>query len=600
MSAEIAVRLRGLQVEIESSKVEIDHEVSLDLYKGEVLGLVGESASGKTTAATSLLAFQRRGARIAGGKVLLEGRDVLELSPTELRAARGKLIAYVPQDPSMSLNPALRIHTQLLEVLEEHGYGANEEERRQRLREMMSEVLLPSDAQFLRRYPHQLSGGQQQRVVLAMAFACQPAVIVLDEPTTGLDVTTQAHVLKTIRALSAAHGVAALYVTHDLAVINELADRVAVMYAGRIVEVGPKEAIFRAPKHPYTQRLLAAVPDLDATTMPEGIPGVAPRPGQRPAGCAFAPRCSWAIDKCATEIPPLEAQDGGEVACWRAREVATDRGSHRETEPCRFLRPSKPGDTLLVVKGVDAWHGQRKSLHDIDIDVQSGWCLALVGESGSGKTTLARCIAGLHHGRIEGEISLRDEALKRRARSRERSTRQAIQYIFQSPYSSLNPRKTIAQLLQRPLRTFFDLDQREMETRMVEALDHVALDASVLNRYPDQLSGGERQRVAIARALAAKPDLLICDEVTSSLDVSVQATIVELLSKLIDDTGVGMLFVTHHLALVRAIAQHVAVMSEGCIVETGSTRQVLDDPQDDYTKALLADTPRLGDEGPSA
>ncbi len=600
MNPEIAVCVEELQVEIESSKIEIDHEVSLELYKGEVLGLVGESASGKTTAATSLLAFQRRGARIAGGRVLLEGRDVLGLPPTELRAARGKLIAYVPQDPSMSLNPALRIRTQLLEVLEEHGYGSGPEERRRRLTEMMDEVLLPSDEQFLRRYPHQLSGGQQQRVVLAMAFACQPSVIVLDEPTTGLDVTTQAHVLQTIRRLSTAHGVAALYVTHDLAVINELADRVAVMYAGRIVEVGSKRAIFHSPKHPYTKRLLAAVPDVNATTMPEGIAGVAPRPGRRPPGCAFVPRCSWAVDRCAIEIPPLERLDESEVACWCARDVSADCGSHRETEPCRFLRSAQPGDPLLVVRSVNAWHGKRKTLHGINIDVRSGWCLALVGESGSGKTTLARCIAGLHHGRIDGEISLCGTALRRRARARDCATRQSIQYIFQSPYSSLNPRKTVAQLLQRPLRTFFSLSQREMEQRMVEALRHVALDASVLNRYPDQLSGGERQRVAIARSLAARPDLLICDEVTSSLDVSVQATIVELLSKLIDDTGVGMLFVTHHLALVRAIAQHVAVMSEGRIVEMGSTAQLLDDPQDEYTKALLADTPRLGDDGPAA
>jgi peptide/nickel transport system ATP-binding protein len=593
MSREVAVRLENLSVEIESSSVEIDHDVTLDIFKGEVLGLVGESASGKTTVATSLLAFQRRGARIAGGRILLEGRDVLAMSPAELRAARGKLVAYVPQDPSMSLNPALRIHTQLAEILKEHGYGESSEDRDQRLAQMMDEVLLPGDEHFLKRYPHQLSGGQQQRVVLAMAFACQPSIIVLDEPTTGLDVTTQAHVLKTIRGLAQAHEVAALYVTHDLAVINELADRVAVMYAGRIVEVGSKSSIFARPRHPYTHRLLSAVPDLDATRMPEGIPGVAPRPGHRPEGCAFAPRCSWAIDKCRSDVPALEPLAGGEVACWRADEAAGNRTGHRQTDPCRYLRPAPQGETLLVVGDVSAWHGKRKSLHGIDISVGSGWCLALVGESGSGKTTLARCVSGLHTGHIDGDIAFKGQPLKRRARSRSRGTRQAIQYIFQSPYSSLNPRKTVAQHLQRPLRAFFSLDQRGTERAMIEALEHVALDASVLNRYPDQLSGGERQRVAIARALAAKPDLLICDEVTSSLDVSVQATIVELLSHLIDETGIGMVFVTHHLALVRAIAQEVAVMSEGRIVETGTTSEVLDHPKDDYTRALLADTPRL-------
>jgi peptide/nickel transport system ATP-binding protein len=248
---------------------------------------------------------------------------------------------------------------------------------------------------------------------------------------------------------------------------------------------------------------------------------------------------------------------------------------------------------VIEVTGVSAWHGDRKSLHDVGLTVEEGKCVALVGESGSGKTTLSRCIAGLHRGRIEGSILFKGQHLKRLAGGRSRSTRQGIQYIFQSPYSSLNPRKTIAQLLERPLKVFFRLSRSEAEARMVEALEHVSLDASVLDRYPDQLSGGERQRVAIARALAAQPTLLICDEVTSSLDVSVQSTIVELLSRLIEETGVGMIFVTHHLALVRAIAEDVAVMSDGRIVEAGRTLDVLDAPQADYTRRLLADTPQI-------
>ena len=588
------VRVEHLRIELESSGIQIDDDVSLSLNCGEVLGLVGESASGKTTAAVSLLAYQRRGARIAAGNVLLKGRDVLGLSPSELRKTRGGVIAYVPQDPSMSLNPALRIHTQLLEVLEEHGFGNSRGDREGRLRDMMDEVLLPGDADFLKRYPHQLSGGQQQRVVLAMAFACRPAVIVLDEPTTGLDVTTQAHILQTIRRLLAQYGVSALYVTHDLAVIAAVADRVAVMYAGRLVETGSRHQIFSKPVHPYTRKLLSAVPDVTARTMPQGIPGIAPRPGHRPAGCAFSARCDLVVDRCRHEVPPMEqVAIGQHAACWRWADLVSSSQRTGEGSLCRWLRPTKQGGGLLELTDVSAWHGRRQTLDNVELAVRSGECTALVGESGSGKTTLARCIVGLHKGRVEGTITFGGQALRGMARKRPRQTRQAIQYIFQSPYSSLNPRKTVAQLLGRPLKTFFDMRPQEMERRMVEALAQVALDGSVMGCYPDQISGGERQRVAIARALCAQPALLICDEVTSSLDVSVQATIVELLSRLIDETGVAVVFVTHHLALVRAIAQEVVVMSDGRIVEAGTTEQVLGSPQADYTRHLLADTPQI-------
>lgn len=588
------LELEDLRVELDSGD-EVDDGVSFRLKQGEVLGLVGESASGKTTAATALLAYERHGAHIASGRVILGGRDILRIPPSELRAVRGRLISYVPQDPSMSLNPALRIRTQLTEVLEVHGYGRTAAEREERLREMLNEVLLPNDEKFLARYPHQLSGGQQQRVVLAMAFACQPSVIVLDEPTTGLDVTTQAHILDTVRQLTSTHDVAALYVTHDLAVIAAVADRVAVMYAGRLVEVASREVIFTASRHPYTRRLLAAVPKMNSTTLPEGIPGVAPRPGQRPVGCGFAERCNWASDVCREQSPPL-VTNGSEhlTACWRWRELIDELNREHGTETVRSARRSEGGrDAVLTVVGLSASHGERKILHGIDLSVEEGKCLALVGESGSGKTTVSRCIAGLHRGRIEGRMMFRGQDLKRVAADRSRETRQGIQYIFQSPYSSLNPRKTVAQLLGSPLGVFFRLSRAEAEARMIDALAHVALDESVLDRYPDQLSGGERQRVAIARALAAKPTLLICDEVTSSLDVSVQSTIVELLSRLIENTGVAMVFVTHHLALVRAMAEEVAVMSDGCIVETGRTSTVLGAPQAEYTRRLLADTPQI-------
>ena len=591
---DIILTVADLRIVLDPSGIDIDDDVTFAIHKGEVLGLVGESASGKTTAATSLLAHQRRGAKIAGGEIDITGTNVLGASPGELRHIRGGLISYVPQDASASLNPALRINTQLMEILEAHDYGSSAADREERLAEMMAEVLLPSDRAFLRRYPHQLSGGQQQRVAIAMAFACRPKVIVLDEPTTALDVTTQAHVLETIRDLTRSYGVSALYVTHDLAVVANLADRIAVMYAGRLVEIGPRNTLFQGAWHPYTRKLLAAIPDLSGERALHGIPGWAPRPGQRVPGCAFRPRCELAIDKCA-EFPPYAGPTPEhQVRCWRWEEV---RAQPAEIEgPLRVREESlaTTDESLVVsVRDIDAYYQTKKILQDVSVELHDHRCLALVGESGSGKTTLARCIAGLHPFKIDGPIELRGKPLARDSRSRSRAERQAIQYIFQSPYSSLNPRKTIRQIISQPLEVFFDLSPAEAEDRMVRVLDHVALDASLLSRYPEQLSGGERQRIAIARGLAAEPTVLVCDEVTSWLDVSVQAAIIELLVKLQAETGVSMLFVTHNLALIRSIAQEVAVMNEGRIVEFGLVDSVLDDPQADYTKKLLADTPSL-------
>ncbi|MCZ7661510.1 MAG: ABC transporter ATP-binding protein [Thermoleophilia bacterium] len=591
---DVVLTVDGLEIVLDPSGIGIDHEVSLVIRQGEVLGLVGESASGKTTAATALLRHQRRGAKIAGGRIRIDGTDIFGVSDAELRELRGGLISYVPQDASAALNPALRIGTQLTEILEAHSFGSSAAERRKRLAEMMAEVLLPSDRAFLRRYPHQLSGGQQQRVAVAMAFGCRPKVIVLDEPTTALDVTTQAHVLDTIRDLTKSYGVAALYVTHDLAVVANLADRIAVMYAGRVIETGSKRDIFRQALHPYTRKLLAAIPDLSGERALHGIPGWAPRPGQRPEGCAFVPRCDWAIDRCREEFPPSEGpSEEHQTRCWRYREVGAQPMGGDARQSGRDGTTGAADQPVVDVRQLSAFYQRKECLHDIFMALHERRCLALVGESGSGKTTLARCIAGLHPFKIEGEITFRGHQLARDSRGRPRPVRQAIQYVFQSPYSSLNPRKTVRQILAQPLRIFFDLDAGETDARMAHALEQVALDTSLLRRYPDELSGGERQRVAIARALAAEPTVLICDEVTSSLDVSVQAAIIELLAQLQREGGLSMLFVTHNLALVRSIAQEVAVMSEGRIVEFGLVDTVLENPQADYTRKLLADTPTI-------
>jgi peptide/nickel transport system ATP-binding protein len=585
-----AVAVRDLQVVIETTGTPVISEVSFEIARGEILGVVGESGSGKTTVGLALLGHARRGLRIAGGSVLLGGHDILALGEEQLRRLRGSLVSYVPQDPASSLNPALRIGTQLREVIEAHG-NQPDSAIAERVAEMMQEVALPGDRAFLKRYPHELSGGQQQRVGLAMAFANRPRLIVLDEPTTGLDVTTQAHVLSTVRELATLHDVAALYVSHDLAVVATLARQVAVMYAGRVVEIGGADELFTSAGHPYTRRLVGAIPRLTGGRSLVGIPGHAVSPGRRPPGCSFAPRCNLRIDECEAAVPPLQPIGPDHaVRCIRAELVSGQQS--RAGDLVEMPAADEAEQPALRLENLTALYGRHEVVHSVSLSLAAHECLALVGESGSGKTTIARAIAGLHRG-WTGSIVLDGTELPPAARQRSGDARRRIQYIFQNPYGSLNPRQTIGQIIAQPLKVFGTASGREADRLIGAMLERVSLTAAYARRYPDQLSGGERQRVAIARALVCDPTVLICDEVTSALDVSVQAAIVELLGSLQRDLGLSMLFITHNLPLVRSIAQRVAVLSQGSIVELGETSQVLADPQQPYTRQLLADTPSL-------
>jgi peptide/nickel transport system ATP-binding protein len=572
--------------------------ISFAVRPGAVLGLVGESGSGKTTVALALLGHTRRGLSVARGEIWLDGADLLRLSPARLRALRGATVSYVPQDPAAALNPALRIGYQLREVLRVHpGSSADAAAR---IREVLREASLDATRDLLRRYPHQLSGGQQQRVGLAMAFACRPALIVLDEPTTGLDVSTQRRILDTIRQLCRGYGVAAVYVSHDLAVVSELADEVAVMYAGRIVEAGPAAGLFAGPLHPYTRGLLAAVPEPGSDQPPAGIPGQQPPPARRGPGCAFAARCELVLDHCRQHEPELipvpaasravaTIPSSHAVRCWRAAEVTAERPGPSRPGPAA----AGPGPAaLLSVRGVSARYRGVPALSGIDLDLPAQGCVAVVGESGSGKTTLARCITGLQQD-WAGQVTLRGVPLARAARHRPKQALRQIQYVFQNPYTSLNPRKTVGQIVAEPVQRFLGLPRGEQADRVAQVLHDVALGSSFLTRYPDQLSGGERQRVAIARALAAEPDVLICDEVTSALDVSVQAVIVELLRAAAAQRQLAMIFITHNLALVRSVAQTAVVLRHGQLVEAGPAEQILAQPGSAYTAQLLADSPRL-------
>jgi peptide/nickel transport system ATP-binding protein len=584
-----AVTVRNLRIET-TRGVAVVPDASFEIAPGEVLGVVGESGSGKTTVGLSLLGHARRGLRIAGGTILLGDNDILKMNDAELRRLRGSLVSYVPQDPASSLNPALRIGVQLREVLEAHGQS-NNKENDARIAEMMREVALSDDPAYLKRYPHQLSGGQQQRVGLAMAFANRPRLIILDEPTTGLDVTTQSTVLATVRELAQIHDVAALYVTHDLAVVAAVATRVAVMYAGRIVELGPAERLFESSGHPYTRRLVGAIPRLTGGRSLVGIPGHAPSPGKRPEGCSFAPRCRLRVDECEVAFPePVVVGPDHTARCIRAHEVV-DYKQDEYGDPVALPEPDtdKP---VLTIENVVGYYGSIEVLHKINMTLDKGEILAVVGESGSGKTTTARSIAGLHRD-WTGSIRLGDTELAKSARARSTDIRRQIQYIFQNPYGSLNPRKTIGESVGQPLSVFNIASGKKADTMVGEMLEQVSLSASYARRYPDQCSGGERQRVAIARALISKPSVLICDEITSALDVSVQAAIVELLGELQRELGLSMVFVTHNLPLVRSIAQKVAVLADGAIVEYGETAGMLANPQQEYTKHLISDTPSL-------
>ena len=514
---------------------EILHGVDFDLHRGEIVGLVGESGSGKTTAGLAAMGHFRPGLSLYDGTVTLhtqdgETIDVLGLDEDGLRALRGARVAYVPQDPALSLNPTMRVGEQIREVLDIHGFDGDAGDR---VREVMRDVDLPDTDEYLARWPHQLSGGQQQRVGIAMAFAMYPDVLILDEPTTGLDVSTQAHVLETIRSMTRRHHVASLYITHDLAVVAELADRVVVMLRGDIVEGGPVDTVLYEPRHPYTNKLLASIPDLQGK---KDITGHGrPQPSAGHAGA---------------EAP------------------------------------------LLAVRNLEMAYGDNKVLHGIDLTLEGGESILLLGESGSGKTTLARSVAGLNPD-YTGEVSLRGEVLEHGSRKRTVKQRQDVQYIFQSPFSSLNPRRTIGEALSVPLQMSGELSRGQQRAAVEDVLESVQLDRSFYDRRPGDLSGGERQRAAIGRALVNAPSVLVCDEITSALDVSVQASILRLLAELRQERGLSMLFVTHNIALARHTATRIAVLNKGVIVDEGPVDQVLEHPTHDYTKSLLANIPEL-------
>jgi peptide/nickel transport system ATP-binding protein len=592
-TAPATLAVDGLRVELTSGEAVIE-DVSLAVAPGEILGLVGESGSGKTTTALALLGYARPGVRIVEGAIGIVGEHVDVRRESRARQLRGRLVSYVPQDPGASLNPALRIGRAIRDMLDEHA--ADREVGS--VESALAAVHLPATAEFVGRYPHQLSGGQQQRVMIALALVCEPPLVVLDEPTTGLDVVTQARVLEEVVRLRSERGLAMVYVSHDLAVVAQVADRIAVMYAGRIVEEGPAATVLSEPRHPYTRGLIASIPDHVTPRRLRGMPGIAAGVGEHPAGCAFAPRCPQKVDRCEAEQPPLEEiGDARSVRCFEWRRTPVLELAERASP-----RPIGTAKPLLAVEGLRAEHGGRfatvVAADDVSFEVAAGECVALVGESGSGKTTIARCIAGLHPP-AAGRILLDGEVLAGMAKGRERDQRRRIQIVFQNPYDSLNPRHRVSDAVARPARVLRELSQEQAMREVAALLERVRLPARVARRFPGELSGGERQRVAIARALAAHPDLLVCDELTSALDVSVQAAVLEVLAELRADLGLSLLFISHDLGVVASVADRVLVLDRGVICEQGPVEQLLQSPEHPYTRQLIEAAPRLPDRAPA-
>jgi peptide/nickel transport system ATP-binding protein len=583
-----ALAVDGLRVELRSGEAIVE-DVALSVAPGEILGLVGESGSGKTTTALALLGYTRPGVRIARGDVVVAGEAVGGRDEQAARRLRGRIVSYVPQDPGNALNPALRIGRAIQDMLDEHA--ADREVGS--VSSALGAVHLPTTSEFERRYPHQLSGGQQQRVMIAIALVCEPPLVVLDEPTTGLDVVTQARVLEEVDRLRRDRGLAMVYVSHDLAVVAQVADRIAVMYAGRIVEEGPSAAVLAEPRHPYTRGLVASIPDHVAPRRLHGMPGVAVGVGERPQGCAFAPRCGQRVARCEEETPTLEpAGDVRRVRCFEWRLTpALEVAERVEARPAPDLEP------LLAVEELRAVHGRINPVvaaEDVSFVLAPGACVALVGESGSGKTTIARCVAGLHPP-AAGRITLAGQPLAARAKDRPNEARRRLQIVFQNPYDSLNPRHRVSDAIARPARVLRALSQEEARGEVAELLDRVRLPARLAARFPGELSGGERQRVAIARALAARPDLLVCDEITSALDVSVQAAVLELLAELRSELGLALLFISHDLGVVATVADRVLVLEQGRVCEEGPVATILAEPEHPYTRRLVEAAPRLPD-----
>ena len=589
-------------------------DVSFRIQRGEALGLVGESGCGKSTTAMTIMAYLGANAKVVNGSVTFEGRNLLELSDDELRAIRGNRIAMVYQDPMATLNPVLTIGDQLTEVLTVHQQMGGKQAYEWSV-EILHKVNMPDPEEVMRRYPHQISGGQQQRIVIAMALLCNPSLLIMDEPTTALDVTVAATVLDLIANLRKEVDAAILYISHNLGVVARVCDRVAVMYAGELVEQAGVEDLFLHPHHPYTKSLLRCVPTL--TSGKEGvqlspIPGQVPSARDLPKGCIFEPRCGYSDDAgCREARPELEQTEPGRwVRCFRWREVVEMAPKVVEEESDNLPEVSLPqarvGDTLLKVDHLKTTYVQKsswfkklftresdrqvKAVDDLSFDIKPGSIIGVVGESGCGKTSLAKTVAGL----VEpsgGKMEFLGVDVTKVVEKRDTAVMRELQMVFQNPDSTLNPTQTVRQIIGRPLQISKVVPRSEIDAEVRRLLKAVKLNETYLDRKPGQLSGGEKQRVAIARAFASRPQLVLCDEPVSSLDVSVQSSVLNTLLNIQQRYGTSLMFISHDLSVVRYLCDYIMVMYLGKMVEFGPTEQIFKPPYHPYAEALLSAVP---------
>lgn len=583
-------------------------DVSLTIEPMEIHGLVGESGSGKSTLALALMNYLVPNERIASGRVLLEGDDLLSKTPAEMRHIWGRKISLVPQDALASLNPSYPVGEQIAEITRQHE-GLSRAQAWARAVEKLRHVKIADPEGTARRYPHQLSGGMQQRVTIAMALSTQPRLLILDEPTTALDVTTQAVIVDLFRDLIREHEAAALYVSHNLGLVAQLCDRVTVLYGGEVMASAPVTDLFKNPLHPYTISLMASLPrpTQGVETRLPTIEGTAPSLAERPKGCVFAPRCPVALQLCFDEKPPLETiAEGRTVKCHRWREIASgelviDTAPVVETSsaPPRegyVLQARELRKSFGAASVIDRLTGRQpnavRAVDDVSLRVRARSTLGLVGESGSGKTTLARLIVGLTAA-DEGEMELLDVPLKLDLKDRSRAALRDLQMVFQNPNDALNPYLSIGQQIARTIQRLSHetLSKQQMQQRVIDLLEAVRLTPAYAARHPSELSGGEKQRVAIARAFATNPALIVADEPTSALDVSVQSVILNLLKDLRAREGASYLLISHDLDVVSYLADWIMVMYLGEIVEEGTVEQVYNPPSHPYTEALLSAIP---------
>jgi peptide/nickel transport system ATP-binding protein len=577
--------------------------VSFSVDRGEVVAIVGESGSGKSVTALSIMRLlPRLTGKIPQGRVTFDGQNLLDLDDEAMRAIRGRDISMIFQEPMTSLNPILTIGLQIKEPLLIH-LGMTEEQATARAIELLTLVGIPDPARRLDQYPHQFSGGMRQRVMIAIGLACNPKLIIADEPTTALDVTIQAQILELMKDLSRKLNIALIIITHNLGVVARYADRVIVMYAARVAEQGPAEQLFHRPRHPYTMGLLRSVPRLDHPrgSKLETIEGLPPNLANLSTACRFAPRCPFRIAVCEQE-PPLYPTDTGSLSrCHRHAEIAEGKITWSSLGGAGLNFAANTEAPVLSVKhltkhfavsgGLRSAGGTVRAVEDVSFDIYPGETLGLVGESGCGKTTVGRLILRLEEPSA-GEIHFEGVNLSTASPAQLKAMRRKVQVIFQDPYSSLNPRMTVGQIIGEPLHVYKIVGGRKQnDERVADLLENVGLRPEMAERYPHQLSGGQRQRVGIARALAMEPSFIVCDEAVSALDVSIQGQIINLLEELQRKFGLAYLFIAHDLAVVRHISARVVVMYFGRIMEVADRDVIYGGSLHPYTKVLLDAAP---------